>query len=319
MSFKLGLAMFLTIFFLFGFLFALLASVGYFFNISGYIIVLFAILLVILQWWISPKIIWWTTNMRLLEKNEYPWLRKIVKEICKKTNTPIPKIAIVRSGVPNAFVFGRTPKGAVLAVTTGLLKTLNKDEIKAVVAHEIGHINHKDMIVMTLVGSIPVIAYFIARFIIFTPRRDERRSGAAIIVGLMAFVVYFISNLLVLLLSRLREYYADRFSGIHTKPRYLISALIKITYGLSISSRELNESVRSFFIADPVGSKREVSKFSEEYKDLEIDEKEIKKAMEWEKRNPLIRFLEIFQTHPLTFKRIKALKELERKLREEKS
>ncbi len=314
MALKLFFAMTLTLLLLFGFLFGLLAALGYFFGVSGYVIVLLAIILLIIQWYVSPKIIWWTTNMRLLEKNEYPWLWKEVEKLCKKTKTPLPKLALVRSGSPNAFVFGRTPKSAVLAVTRGLLNTLTKDEIRAVIAHEIGHINHKDMIVMTVAAAIPVIAYFIARFLIFAPTKRERRGGVAVLVGVCAFLVYFISNLLVLFLSRLREFYADRFSGIHTKPSLLASALAKITYGLSFSRERENSAVRAFYIADPLTAAKEVSEFKDEFSDFKLDEKELERAMEWEKRNPLIRFLEIFQTHPLTWKRIKNLIELEKEI-----
>lgn len=314
MAVKLLLTMSLTLILLFGFLFGLLAAIGYFFDLSGYFVVGLACFLIFLQWLIAPKIIWWTTNMRLLGKNEYPWIWECVKELCKKNKVPIPKIALVRSGAPNAFVFGRTPKSAVLAITQGLLNNLNQEEVKAVIAHEIGHIKHKDMIVMTIVSVIPTLAYFVARFLIFAPTERERKSSAAILVGLGAFFIYFISNLLVLALSRLREYYADRFSGTNTKPSLLASALAKITYGLSISSEDKNSAVRSFYIADPVSASFEVSKFSSEYSDLNLNEKELEKAMEWERKNLLIRFLEIFRTHPLTFKRILALKELEKEL-----
>lgn len=314
---KLWLAMSLTLFLLFGFLFGLLAAIGYFFDVSGYIIVILAIFLVFIQWLIGPKIIWWSTNMRLLEKTEYPWLWKIVGELCKKNKVPIPKLALARVGAPNAFVFGRTPNSAVLTVTQGLINNLTQEEVKAVIAHEIGHIKHKDMIVMTVVSAIPVLAYFVARFLIFAPSREDRRKdvGTIILVGFIAYIVYLISNLLVLALSRLREYYADRFSGINTKPSLLASALAKITYGLSISSEKIeNSAVRAFYITDPVSASTEVKALSSEYSDLSLSEKELEKAMEWEKKNILIRFLEIFRTHPLTFKRIQALKELEKEL-----
>ena len=305
----------LTLLLLFGFLFGLLAAVGYFFDVSGYIIVVLAIFLVFLQWLIGPNIIWWTTNMRLLEKNEYPWLWESVRELCKKNKVPMPKIALARVGAPNAFVFGRTPGSAVLTVTQGLLNSLSQEEVKAVIAHEIGHIKHKDMIVMTVVSAIPVIAYFIARFLIFAPRDRRRDAGAAVLVGFVAFIVYFISNLLVLALSRLREYYADRFSGINTKPTLLASALAKITYGLSLSAeRSENAAVRSFYIADPVSAAVEVKTLSSEYSDLSLSEKELEKAMEWEKKNVLVRISEYFSTHPATWKRIKALEELNKEL-----
>jgi len=318
MALKLMLTMFLTIFLLFGLLFGILAAVGYYFGLSGYVILLLAAFFVFLQWYVSPYIIMWTTNMQEADRQKYKWIYETVEKLCKKTKTPMPKkIFIVNSGAPNAFVFGRTPKSAYLAITRGLLNSLEKDEIEAVIGHEIGHINHKDMVVMTVVAAIPVLAYFAARFLIFAPRdRERREAGAAILVGIIAYVIYFISNLLVLYLSRLREFYADRFSGEHTSPRSLARALAKITYGLSISEDKVeNAAVRSFFIADPIAATKEVSTFRNEYEDLNIDEKELKKAMEWERKNLFARISEIFSTHPLTFKRIKALKELEEELK----
>jgi heat shock protein HtpX len=179
MPFKLFAAMSITLFLLFGFLFAILAAVGYFFAISGYVIVAVAILMVFFQWLIGPKIIWHTTNMRLLGKDEYPWLRRTVEDLCKKYKVPMPKLALSRVGAPNAFVFGRTPSGATLAVTQGLLDSLTQEEAKSVVAHEVGHIKHKDMVVMTIVSAIPIITYFVARFMLFAPRDSERKIGRA--------------------------------------------------------------------------------------------------------------------------------------------
>ena len=318
MALKLVFSMFLTIALLFGLLFGILAALGYYFGISGYIVVLIAVFIVFLQWYISPHIIMWTTNMHEADREKYRWIYEIVEKICKKTKTPMPKkIFIVNMGAPNAFVFGRTPKSAYLAITRGLINTLDRGEIEAVIGHEIGHVNHKDMVVMTVVAAIPVLAYFIARFLIFAPKDSERRNaGAAIIIGIVAYIIYFVSNLLVLYFSRLREFYADRFAGEHTSPRTLARALAKITYGLSTSEDKVeNAAVRSFFIADPISAAKEISTFSKEYEDLEIDEAELKKAMEWEKRNIFARISEIFSTHPLTFKRIKALRELEEELK----
>ncbi|MCC5994710.1 MAG: zinc metalloprotease HtpX [Candidatus Aenigmarchaeota archaeon] len=318
MALKLILAMFLTVALLFGFLFGILAAIGYYFGISGYLILLIAVFLVFLQWYITPYIIMWTTNMQEADKEKYRWIYEMVEKICKKTKTPMPrKIFVVNTGAPNAFVFGRTPKSAYLAITRGLLNSLDKEEIEAVIGHEMGHIKHKDMVVMTVVAAIPVLAYYAARFLIFAPKNEERKNaGAAILVGVIAYIIYFISNLLVLHLSRLREFYADRFSGEHTSPRALARALAKITYGLSTSEDRIeNSAVRSFFIADPITATKEISTFRNEYEDLEIDEKELKKAIEWERQNIFARISEIFTTHPLTFKRIRALKELEEELK----
>jgi heat shock protein HtpX len=318
MALKLALAMFLTVALLFGFLFGILAAIGYYFGVSGYIILLIAIFLVFLQWYISPYIIMWTTNMQEADKQKYKWVYETVEKICKKTKTPIPKkIFIVNTGAPNAFVFGRTPKSAYLAITRGLLNYLDKEEVEAVIGHEMGHVHYKDMIVLSIVAAIPVLAYFAARFLIFAPKEEDRRNaGTAILVGIIAYIIYFISNLLVLYLSRLREFYADRFSGEYTSPRALARALAKITYGLSMSEDKIeNSAVRSFFIADPITATKEISAFKNEYEDLDIDEKELKKVMEWERKNIFARISEIFSTHPLTFKRIKALKDLEEELK----
>lgn len=317
MPFGLFAAMFVTLFLLFGFLFAILAAVGYFFAISGYVIVALAVLLVFFQWLIGPKVIWWTTNMRLLGKDEYPWIRHTVEELCKKHKVPMPKLALARSGAPNAFVFGRRPSSATLAVTQGLLDSLTHEEVKGVLAHEVGHIKHKDMVVMTIVGAIPIIMYFVARFMIFAPREGERKAGAAIAIGIAAFAIYFITNLLVLYLSRLREYYSDHFGGSATKPHNLASALAKITYGLSMApaqEKAKTGAAKYFFIADPLEATGEIAHFSSHYANMHISREEVKEAMEWEKRNPLMKFMEVFRTHPLTYKRISRLQALEREL-----
>jgi len=313
MPIGLALTMSLTLLLLFGFLFGLVAAAGFYFELGGYLIVGLAIILMILQWAIGPNIIRWTTNMRPLKNNEYPWIHETVKELCKKNKVPVPKqIVLVRSGGPNAFVFGRTPGSATLAVTQGLLNSLTKDEVKAVLAHEVGHIKHKDMVVMTVVGAIPVIAYYIARFLVFAPSKNERKGGAAVLIGIAAFVIYFISNLLVLFFSRLREYYSDRFSASNVKPSLLASALAKITYGLSASGEKENTAARSFYIADPVSAVGEIRQFGEEYSDFDLTDSELKKAIEWEKKNSFARISEIFRTHPLTYKRIMRLKEIEK-------
>ena len=310
MSIKLFAAMSLTLILLFSIIFGLIGFAIYYFNLPIWFAIFFSIFLVGIQWLIGPKIIQSTTNMRYLKKSEYPWIFESVKEICKKYKIPVPKIAISRMNLPNAFVFGRTPSTATLVLTQGLINSLTKDEVKAVIGHELGHVKHKDMVVMTIVSAIPIIAYFIARSFLFA---EGKNKGSAVLFGIGAFAIYFITNLLVLALSRLREYYADRFGATATKPSLLASALAKITYGLSISKERIeNSAIRAFFIADPLTSVKEVSQFRKEYSNLILESKEIKKAMEWERKNPLIKFLEIFQTHPLTYKRILELKKLEK-------
>jgi heat shock protein HtpX len=194
-----------------------------------------------------------------------------------------------------------------------LLRNLDEDETKAVLAHEVGHIKHNDMVVMVIVSVIPMIAYYVARLILFAPRGRTRGKDIRyiILVGVGAWAVYFITNLIVLYFSRVREYYADRFSGLNFKPLALANALTKITYGLSKSEVEVTSTARTFFIADIYTSHFEISHFSQEFSDLHISKDEVDKAKEWEKTNWYARISEVFRTHPLTWKRIRALHELE--------
>jgi len=310
---KLVASMSLTMIMVFGLLFALLAGLGLYFNIGIYAMVGLAIILGLIQWAIGPAIVRWSTNMRPLDKDEFPWLEEAVHEICIKNKAKIPMITIANTGMPNAFVFGRTNKSATLTLTRGLLNTLTPDEVKGVIAHEIGHIKHNDMVVMTIVSVIPTIAYFIAISTMFN--RSRNQGGGAVLIGIGAFVVYFITNLLILYFSRLREYYADNFAGHQVRPTLLASGLAKITYGLSLQKQEVtNSTLRSFYAVDPVASSYEVTKFSSYYADQHISEEEVEKAMDWERKSSFGKFGEIFRTHPLTFKRIEKLYELERQL-----
>lgn len=307
-------SMSLTMVLVFGLLFALLAGLGFYFGLGLYTIVGIAVAFGLIQWAIGPSIVRWSTNMSPLNKDEFPWIEETVHEICIKNRTKIPKITIANSSMPNAFVFGRTNKSATLTLTRGLLNTLTKDEVKGVIAHEIGHIKHNDMIVMTVISVIPTIAYFIALSTIFGGR-SRNQGGAAILIGIGAFAVYFITNLLILYFSRLREFYADNFAGRQVKPSILANALAKITYGLSLQKHEVkNSTLRSFYAVDPVSSSYEVSKFASYYKDQHISEEEVKKAMDWERKNSFSKFGELLRTHPLTYKRIEKLYQLEREL-----
>lgn len=304
-------SMSLTMILVFGLLFALLAGLAYYFDIGIYGTVGMAVALGLFQWAICPLIVRWSTNMRPLEKDEYPWIEKTVQDICFKNKVTVPKITIANTGMPNAFVFGRTSKSATLTITRGLLNTLNPDEVKGVIAHEIGHIKHNDMVVMTIVSVIPTIAYFIAISTMFN--RSRNQGGAAVLIGIGAFAVYFVTNLLILYFSRLREYYADNFAGHQVRPTLLANGLAKITYGLSLQKQEAKTStLRSFYAVDPVASSYEVSKFASFYEDQNISKEEVEKAMDWERKSSFSKFGEIFRTHPLTFKRIEKLYDLER-------
>ncbi len=288
------------------------------------------LLFILFEYAIGPSIVSLTTHLQYLKPGENPWLENTVKEMATKSGIPMPKLAIVPNKTPNAFTFGRTSSSATLAVHEGLLRSLNEDEVRGVIAHELGHIKHKDYIVMTVLSALPLIAYWIAQIALnaawfggATSRRgkDQGNAGAVLIaIGALSFVVYILSFLAVMRLSRLREHFADAYSAYLTgNPRSLESALAKITYGLSLAPKATAEA-RSFYIEDPSQAKQEVAEImdkKDEY-DLDhdgvLDERELELAMEKESKSTWVQMNSLFATHPPTFKRILLLKEIEQEM-----
>ncbi|MDH5447873.1 MAG: zinc metalloprotease HtpX [Candidatus Bathyarchaeota archaeon] len=296
--------------------------------ILAFIATLFFLLL---QYLIGPTIVRGSTHLRYLKPGENPWLESMVKELAQKSDIPMPKLAIVPDGTPNAFIFGITAGGATLAVHEGLLRRLNKDEVKAVVGHELGHIKHKDYLVMTMLSALPLLAYWIAwgtfesaKWSSISSSRDKKEGGglraALFIVALISYVVYIVTLLCVMGLSRNREHYADAYSAyITSQPRNLQSALSKITYGLSLSPKPTT-GARTFYIGDPAMAKQEcqgIIKRKDVYdldRDGVLDERELQIAMEREAKSTWTAINMWFSTHPATFKRILLLREIENEM-----
>jgi heat shock protein HtpX len=298
--------------------------------ISGLIIALGGTgLFILFEYLIGPVIVSATTHLQYLKPGENPWLENTVKDLAAKSGIPMPKLATVPNQTPNAFTFGRTSSSAVLAVHEGLLRDLNEDEVKGVIAHELGHIKHKDYIVITVLAALPLLAYIVAQvafragMVSGYSRRGKNEGNPGIVliaVGAISFVVYIVSFLAVMRLSRLREHFADSYSAYLTeKPRSLESALTKISYGLSLAPNASAEA-RSFYIEDPALAKQEVQMIMEkkdEYdldKDGVLDERELELAMEKEAKSTWVQMNSLFATHPPTFKRILLLREIENEM-----
>lgn len=312
--------------FIFGiFIFAVLFVLQLDFT-SGLIFALIATgLFILFQYLVGPAIVSATTRLHYLKPGENPWLESTVKTLVDKSGLPMPKLAIVPNKTPNAFTYGRTSSSATLAVHEGLLTNLSEDEVKGVIAHELGHIKHKDYIVMTVLSALPLIAYIVAQamfragmFSSYSRRKDQGNAGVIlIVVGVISFIVYIVSFLAVMRLSRLREHYADSYSAYVTgSPRSLESALTKITYGLSLTPQPSSE-VRAFYIEDPAMAKQEVQMIMEKKQDYDLDkdgvldERELELAMEKEAKSTWNQLNTLFATHPPTFKRILLLHEIE--------
>ncbi len=322
----------ITSIFLVAFIFAIfLSAIMLILNFSLIYAVIGTIIFILLEYLIGPAIVASSTHLHYLESGENPWLESTVKELADKSDVQMPKLAIVPENTPNAFVFGRTAGDATLAVHEGLLKNLNKEEVKGVIGHELGHIKHKDYIVITVLSALPLLAYLIARgtwevarFAGSSSKKKEEGSvkAAFIAVAIISYLVYIISLFCVMRLSRLREHYADAYSAYVTgSPRSLESALAKITYGLSLSSKPPS-GARAFYIEDPAMARQEIQPImlkKEEYdldKDGVLDERELELAMEKEAKSTWAKMNAWFATHPPTFKRILLLREIEEEMKQ---
>jgi len=283
----------------------------------------FTAVFVLFQWAIGPGIVRRSLHLQYLNKGENPWLEKTVGELAEKSGVPKPKIAIWSTEHPNACVFGRTAGSSTLAVSQGLLNLLNKEEISTVIGHEIGHLRHKDHLVMTFLSAIPVMCYMIAMFAFYGSRGQRRGKWAVIllVIAVVAFIVYIITLAVVRTLSRQREFYSDAYSAYLTEnPRGMRSALTKIAYGLSINPRETH-GARAFFIEDPANAIDQVRRIVEKKsvydldKDGTLDEKELELAMEAEAKKTKWNGLNnLFSTHPPTFRRVLLLSQIEKEM-----
>src|SRR5256712_7766897 len=318
----------LTILVVFAIFLALISFITFIFSlnpVSSFLLGVFGALLIMLfQYLIGPVIVRLSTGLQYLRPGDNPWLENKVQQLAQQSGIPMPRLALVPDNTPNAFVFGRTQKDATLAVNQGLLQRLNEDEIEGVIGHELGHIKHRDFIVVTLVSAIPLVAYFLARGLFWsTPgggRGKKEDAGALIIAAVAAYVVYIVTTLLSLRLTRLREHYADAYSAFLTqKPRELESALTKIAYGLSLSPEEPH-GARAFFIEDTAQARMELASILEQKNRYDLDhdgvlsERELEQAMETEAKSNWRKFSEAFSTHPPVFKRILLLREIEQDL-----
>ncbi|MBA7714309.1 Protease HtpX [subsurface metagenome] len=234
---------------LFGLLFAVLMGLGAYLGWNIYVILLIAIGVIGLQYFLSPYIIQWIYRINWVGLEGLdPHQVAFIEQTCQERRIPIPRIGMVEDGNPNAFTFGHFPADARLVVTRGLLEKLNPGEINAVIGHELGHIKHWDFVIMTVASLVPIIFYVIFRGMLSSTRgRGSRKNaGGALLVALVAFFIYIISQYIVLFLSRVREYYADEFSAEVTgDPNQLASGLVKIAYGLSAETGKRTKAFAS--------------------------------------------------------------------------
>jgi heat shock protein HtpX len=250
----------------------------------------------------SDKIALSTANARLVTPEQAPELHGIIDRICALADMPKPRVAIAPTDLPNAFATGRSSKVAVVCVTQGLLRRLDTNELEGVLAHEMSHVAHKDVAVMTIASFIGIIAALMVRFAFYSELfgggggRGRGRGGnnqnalpVILVVMLVGMVVYAISFLLIRMLSRYRELSADRSGALLTgQPSALASALVKVSGEMArIPTRDLRaaEPLNAFYFAPALAT-----------------------------RAGHLSLSQMFSTHPSLEKRLKALDQISQQL-----
>lgn len=281
-----------------------------------YFYLLFSFGLMFVQYLLGPKMVEWSMKVHYLERHEFPELFEMVEDQARRAGIPVPRIGMSKANIPNAFAFGRGINDGRVCVTEPIVKLLSPQELKAVIGHEISHLKNRDVITVTILSVIPMVLYRIAWHFLFFGRfnRQNRDGGATIFIGLAAFLFYFLTNLLVLYASRLREYFADQGSvELGNRPEDLATALYKLVYGSArIPKEQLKEAegMKAFFVNDPSRAVSEIK----ELRDVDVDQSGTIDAAEL----ALLRdkgiaidtsdkMMEAFSTHPNMVKRLKHL------------
>jgi heat shock protein HtpX len=246
-----------------------------------------AFILLGLQYYYSDRIVLWSMRAQEVSREQAPDLHETIERLCALADLPKPRLAVVNTSVPNAFATGRSPKAAVVAVTTGLVERLDAGEVEAVLAHELSHVRHRDVMVITIASFFATLAQLLMRRMFWAGALGGRRqsAGGVMLIYLASLVVWVISFFLIRALSRYRELAADRGAAAITgAPSRLSSALIKISGNLQrIPTRDLREvEAMNAFLIFPAATGDAMT--------------------------------ELFSTHPSLDKRLAQLKRLERQM-----
>ncbi len=303
---RMGATMFLIGLVFTAFILVIVLLLTRFTNVSNGGIIFFAVAIAVAisfgSYYWSDKIALATAGAQLVTREQAPELHGVVDRLCALADMPKPRVAIAPADMPNAFATGRSSKVAVVCVTQGLLRRLDRNELEGVLAHEMSHVAHKDVAVMTIASFLGIMAGLLVRFAFYSELfggggRDRRGGGSGdqntfpivLVVLLVGIVVYAISFLLIRLLSRYRELSADRSGALLTgQPSALASALVKVSGEMSrIPTRDLRtaEPLNAFYFAPALSARGAGPSLSS-----------------------------IFSTHPSLEKRLKALDEISSQL-----
>ncbi len=270
----------------------------------------------LIQWLIGPYLIDYIYRVRPLN-GELPWLEKSVARLAEKSGfKKPPRVMVSEIPLPNAFAYGSPLTGSRVAVTKGLLNSLNESEVEAVIGHELGHLRHRDVQIMMFLSVLPALVYWIAYSLYYSgvyssrSSRDRGDGGLLLLVGVLGMAVYYLLTLLILGFSRSREYYADYHGSTVSEggPLSLASALVKIS---DINARMPEKakasmagyaSFKALLIADP--EVKAEARFGRAYDIRSLEEFAYREITASES------LVEVLSTHPNVKKRVRNLLEL---------
>ncbi len=260
--------------------------------------------------WLMDLQLSWLYHASRVEESELPeHLRTFVRRVCAERKLNFPRFWIIDDGAPNAFTYGHYPGNARIAITRGLAELLDPDELEGVVAHEIGHAVHWDMVLMTAAQVVPMLAYYVYRATI--RGKVKKGSEVRLAVAIGAYLVYIVSQYLVLWFSRTREYHADRFAGTATgRPNALATALVKVAYGLASQqpaqegAARKADSIGAMGIFDVKAARSLAIAGGRTAGSTTVDRAQLEDAMKWDLWNPWAKYYEIHSTHPLVANRL---------------
>ena len=267
----------------------------------------------IAQWLLSPYLVDAFYKVKALPEDENPKLHQTVNELSQKSGIPKPKLMISQLPIPNAFAYGSPLTGNRVAVTQGLLKTLDEGEVEAVVGHELGHLKHRDVQTMMVVSFLPALFYYIGFMLIWSGNsRDRNNNGNTALFGIAFMAFSWVLNLFILYLSRLREYYADRHSVaiVENGAKKLSTGLARIVHTTNNTKKTQKEAknfnaFKALFIADPDKAAADSAALTAEASSQNL----VKEILS---KEPTLgdKIIEALSTHPNIIKRLRALQEL---------
>jgi heat shock protein HtpX len=248
-----------------------------------YLVIGIPAVILFIQYWASDKIALFGMKAHIVTPEQEPELHGVIDRLCALADMPKPRVAVAETDIPNAFATGRNPKVAVVCATRGILRRLDEPELEAVLAHELSHVAHRDVAIMTVASVLGVVAGLLTRVALFAGMfgggggRNNSNDNAALLdlaVLLVSVIVYAISFLLTRALSRYRELAADRSGAILIgRPSLLASALVKVTGEMSrIPTRDLRaaEHFTAFFFTPALSSGTSLSTLFSTHPSLEV-------------------------------------------------